>query len=107
MIHITLGRQPCGSLLIYIWQLPKRLIVPIKALQVCLNHVGSLKYVLTDLDDLYHPGAAALWLPPDAHSVEHELLLLGLFQPGSSQVPQGQGQGQGQGLFLSLLNSGT
>ena len=49
--------------LIYIWQLPKRLIVPIKALQVCLNHVGSL----TDLDDLYHPGAAALWLPPYLH----------------------------------------
>ena len=32
------------------------------------------------------PGTAALWVPPPPHPLVHHLLLMGLFQPGSSQV---------------------
>ena len=35
---------------------------------------------------LYHPGAAAIWLPPGANPLELDLLLLGFLQQGISQV---------------------
>ena len=49
----------------------------------------SVQYILLafarfekDLD-LYDPGAATIWLPSAPHLVEHNLLILGLLQPGS------------------------
>ena len=49
----------------------------------------SVQYILLafarfekDLD-LYDPGAATIWLPSAPHPVEHNLLILGLLQPGS------------------------
>ena len=41
---------------------------------------------LTRQKGLYHPDAAAIWLSAYAHALEHNLLILGLFQQGSSQV---------------------
>ena len=57
------------------------------SLNIC--HPDGVKYLFLAfaIFDLYNPDAAALWQPLTPHLVEHNLLILGILQPGSQQVP--------------------